>query len=105
MWVWLLHQRFIPLQPSSFKYWTPNLQFVIPIPHLRPLSADPSPLITAKFISRDRQSLKGRADWSESIPSCCISPYHRCKASAICLLTATGWQLLCEEKENYGASF
>lgn len=57
---------FIPLQPFSFKYWPPNPQFLLPIPHLRPLSADPSPLIRAKFISRDWQSsLKGKADWME----------------------------------------
>lgn len=43
---------------------THNLSSVSHI-HLRPLSADPSPLILAKFISRDRQGLKGKADWTE----------------------------------------
>lgn len=65
IWAWLLHQHFISLQPFRFKYWLPNPQFFLPIPHLRPLSADPSPLITAKFISRDWQSLKGKGDWTQ----------------------------------------
>lgn len=65
IWAWLLYQHFIFLQPFHFKYWLLNPQFFLPIPHSGPLSADPSPLITAKFINRDQQSLKGKADWTE----------------------------------------
>lgn len=51
--------------PSSAKYWPPNPESFLPVPHFRPFSAVPSPLIMAKFMSRDRRCHKGKADWTE----------------------------------------